>query len=136
MKYFQVHYVLKQKFGPAREHTCSCGAKAAEWAYQHTGVAMFDENFQLWYSEDLSDYAPMCLSCHNKLDVRLEHMSRAGKLGMAAADTNPVMKLHKKALSLLNRTARRRCSCGFVSVRTGMGRHQQVSGHVGFEDVE
>lgn len=134
--YFQVHYALKRDFGPAREHLCSCGRQAEEWAWQHTGNPLFEESIKCWFSTDKSDYAPMCKSCHTKLDLRLEHLSTAGKLGMAVADRNPKMKAHKKHISFLNRTARRRCTCGFVSVRTGLGRHQQVSGHVGFEDIE
>ena len=133
MKYAQVHYVLKQKFGPAKNHTCGCGAPAVQWAWQHTGTPTFDDNIGYWYSEDLGDYKPMCLSCHNKLDKNLEHLSKMGKLGMAAAA--PKMAEHRKRLARINHTAQRRCTCGRTFARTGLGRHQQVSGHQGYEDI-
>lgn len=135
MKYIQVHYTLKQRFGPARSHLCGCGAPAAEWAYQHTGTPLFDENVGCVYSENLEDYAPMCLSCHNKLDVRLDHLSRIGRIGMAVASATPAMIDHRQDISTLNRTARRSCSCGREFSRIGLGRHQQVSGHKGYENI-
>jgi len=156
MTYRRVHRLLVRTRGLARLHRCSCGLPALDWAYQHTVNVLVEGGRK--YSQDLTDYAPMCRGCHTRLDrlhdlvwgqtirdhIRkigsrprtFEEQSKIGKLGMAAADATPAMRAHKKMISALNHTARRRCLiCGMESVRTGLGRHQQVSGHIGYEDL-
>lgn len=138
MKYSAVHFALKQAYGPARNYFCPCGSTAADWAYQRPGEGLFDDNFKAFYSEDLSDYLPMCRSCHKKLDSsqQLDQLSAMGKKGIVAAA--PKLKEHRQMISRMNSSGPRRIckECGFVSVRTGLGRHQQVSGHSGFEEVD
>lgn len=73
--HYTVHEYLARERGPARNHTCvECGKPADEWAYQHTGETQYGKTSDgvnwdsLPYSEDLNDYAPMCRSCHRRLD--------------------------------------------------------------------
>jgi len=149
--YQQAH----RRLGRAAENTCPCGTPAREWAYQHTAAEPLIEDGRP-YSLDPADYVAMCHSCHVLLDHQHQpkwreslqaHMrvlgsqpksfaqtSAAGKLGIVAAA--PKLVEHRQAIAALNHTAKRRClGCGMVSVRTGLGRHQQVSGHTGWEDV-
>lgn len=80
-----VHRLLRQKFGPARDHACSCGAPAEEWAYQHTSKNELKDEKGSPYSEDLADYAPMCKRCHRNLDADSYRANgqRNGKIGGA-----------------------------------------------------
>lgn len=53
-----LHRNLRRRRGSASTFPCvSCGKSAYEWAYQHNGPSSEPEN-----------YAPMCRSCHRKLD--------------------------------------------------------------------
>lgn len=162
MSYSAVHYALKTTRGPAKQSQCPCGKPAEHWAYQHTGVKLFDEKIGRWYSEDLNDYTAMCRSCHTLLDhqydpawreSRQKHMaalgktpkpfavtSAAGKLGgparAARLRTDPVMR--EAHISMLKHQATRRVeclACGMVSTPAGIGRHQQISKHEGRKEL-
>lgn len=64
-----VHQKLARSRGKARGHTCGCGLPAYEWAYQHTDPnPLYSEEGSV-YSLDPQNYAPMCRSCHRKLDL-------------------------------------------------------------------
>lgn len=53
-----LHQNLRRHKGSASAHRCiGCGGQGYDWAFQHTGPADNPEN-----------YAPMCRSCHRKLD--------------------------------------------------------------------
>lgn len=53
-----LHQNLRRREGSACTHACvGCGGQGYDWAYQHTGPA-----------DDPENYAPMCRSCHRKLD--------------------------------------------------------------------
>lgn len=65
--YDGVHARIARARGKASEHTCSCGAQAKDWAYDHS-----DPNELTGrggpYSLDIMRYDPMCQSCHQLLD--------------------------------------------------------------------
>jgi len=73
--YYTAHTRIRSVRGPASGYTCECGAPAEQWAYQHAAEHEFSgtinrgkrEIFVRW-SGDPDDYAPMCRSCHGKLD--------------------------------------------------------------------
>lgn len=69
MHYVSVHRKLRRVRGRAPDHPCfgGCGNPAEQWAYQRAEATQFYEGFP--YSEDLSDYEPMCRSCHRKMDI-------------------------------------------------------------------
>lgn len=147
--YRAAHRRVKQLRGPAKDYQCiACGNPARDWALQPTNEELTDEQGRQ-YSDNVEDYAPMCRSCHKTLDRAFQHIekwqsedperncemrSEAGKKGVAVAA--PKLSEHRAGLAELNRKAQRRClECGFVSGRTGLGRHQQSGGHRGYEDV-
>lgn len=67
--YSGVHMRLIRERGSAREHVCSCGEPAAEWAYDHTDPEeRVDGNRNRPFSLDLSRYSPKCLPCHRRAD--------------------------------------------------------------------
>lgn len=72
--YEQIHAGLFFLRGKASDHPCiACGdtEKAHQWAYQHTaavGDELCDDRGQPYSLDLLNDYAPMCTSCHRKLD--------------------------------------------------------------------
>lgn len=72
--YETTHARLRTIRGVARQHQCiSCGAAAADWAYQHNdpNERISDgTKFGYPYSVDLNCYEPMCKKCHNIFDGR------------------------------------------------------------------
>lgn len=79
-----VHRRLRRTRGKASDHKCvSCGSQAHEWAYQNTGDTQYAKSSDgvhwdsLPYSEDLDDYAPMCRSCHRKMDETEANFARS-----------------------------------------------------------
>lgn len=53
-----LHKRLHRKYGPAKNHICKrCERQAHDWA-NTTGK----------YTDQLKDYAPLCRSCHVKMD--------------------------------------------------------------------
>lgn len=63
--YAAAHTRLSKERGNANTHTCPCGKRAREWA--------FDE--PTGYSLDFSRYTAMCQSCHHKLDCNSKRES-------------------------------------------------------------
>jgi hypothetical protein len=72
VEYAAVHRRLQVDRGPATEHPCiDCGGAASDWAYQHSDPAERRcPTTGLLYTTDLQHYAPMCRSCHLRLDAR------------------------------------------------------------------
>lgn len=79
----EVHSTLTNIIGPASSYPCiSCHKQARDWAYQHTGETLRAPGGQA-YSIDVADYAPMCRSCHNQMDRRLQpHIQEAMNAGI------------------------------------------------------
>ncbi len=71
--YTAVHDRLKRSRGKASEHSCACGARATEWAYDHADpaeiVGRSGVGTSAAYSTDLAHYVPMCKPCHGRLDI-------------------------------------------------------------------
>lgn len=64
--YFAIHQRLTTQRGPAKDQICSsCGSPARQWSY----VGPRLPNERMPFSEDLTQYEPMCFSCHNKADA-------------------------------------------------------------------
>lgn len=65
-----VHSRLYRLFGPARSFPCiSCAGEALDWAYQYTaGDQEVVDSRGIRYSDNLSDYKPMCRKCHMAFD--------------------------------------------------------------------
>ena len=57
--YHRAHYALRRDLGKASDHTCPCGKRAQDWA--------FDE--PTGFSEDPSRYTALCRGCHRRLDA-------------------------------------------------------------------
>lgn len=57
--YSAVHWRVQRSRGKAKNHLCiECNDTADQWAYKYsTG-----------FSENIYDYDPLCISCHNKRD--------------------------------------------------------------------
>jgi len=53
-----LHRRLHREHGPAHEYKCKCGKQAKDWAFIGKGE----------YTDNRSDYQPMCRSCHVKMD--------------------------------------------------------------------
>ena len=66
--YMAVHLRLKTLYGPAADHTCHCGAPAAQWAYLHNDPAEKVSPDGLPYSTDPARYTAMCAPCHVAFD--------------------------------------------------------------------
>ena len=65
-----IHQQLTKERGPARDHLCACGSRAFQWAYRYTGNPEYrDPEGGFPFSENMDDYAPMCRSCHIRLDM-------------------------------------------------------------------
>lgn len=68
MTYNAVHFRVAKALGNATDHLCiQCPRRAHGWAYQHTAEEPMWSNGAP-YSDNPADYAPMCASCHKKLD--------------------------------------------------------------------
>jgi len=74
--YAGAHRLITRERGRAAEHMCSCGAHAAQWAYQYNDPEQRRSAIGHPYSMNPDCYAPMCLSCHNKLDYDLDEQVR------------------------------------------------------------
>lgn len=72
-EYTAIHYRIVAQRGRPSDHQCvRCGARAAEWAYDHADpnekrnrVGRDDGP----YSLDPAHYMPMCVRCHRRLDL-------------------------------------------------------------------
>ena len=72
--YNAAHLRVVAERGRAAEHTCSCAAPAEEWALikaraVDVQVGPGPRGALLPYSLDITDYDPLCRSCHRKLDA-------------------------------------------------------------------
>lgn len=75
--YNAVHWRLIAHRGPARDHACvDCGGPAAEWSYNHSGVAEVaglatrrGGLVRVTYSTDLDQYVSRCSRCHRHFDA-------------------------------------------------------------------
>lgn len=74
--YLSIHQTLKRKFGPARDYPCEiCDDQAEQWclyvpAHVRPNLPV-DPTFNGFaFSTNLDDYAPLCRSCHSRLDNR------------------------------------------------------------------
>ena len=75
--YRGAHEQLEALHGKAREHGCwLCPKQASDWAYLRCATTpLWDTGRSRWYSDNLADYAPLCRSCHLKLDWDTRHIS-------------------------------------------------------------
>lgn len=75
--YHAVHRRITATRGPARQFTCKCGEPAEQWAYQHNDPEALTSPLGHPYSLRIFDcYAPMCLSCHGRLDKGMVRRAR------------------------------------------------------------
>lgn len=129
-EYRQVHKSLKQIIGFASDFMCVCGSRALDWAYQHTGETLYDDRGRP-YSLDLRRYAPMCRPCHKILDCASTG-NRDQLAGARSARDKEVLREQCR----INGRKRWRCgSCGMVSSKPAIGRHQKFSNHTGYEET-
>lgn len=125
MGYRSVHRALVRQYGPASSHTCPCGQPAQDWALQPTLNPLFRDE-RGTYSEDPSDYKPMCKFCHRRLD-RESYIPSGHRIPIETRQANGVAHANKMA------KVRRRCAqCPLESHPVGVGRHQKASGHEGW----
>src|SRR5438128_6562798 len=86
--YGHAHARVRQARGPAREHMCPCGVRAAQWAYDHndpnprtaTVLSPPRGTAVVTWSDDPSHYIAMCHRCHAGFD--LQHGNRKN-IGLA-----------------------------------------------------
>lgn len=158
-----VHLLLRDLYGPARNHVCPCGEQAEEWAYQHTAVTVLRNRKGSPYSTDLNDYRPMCRRCHRRLDAdsyRASGHQRGLYAGALTADkvrTDPAyaakmtanlgdhLRLMKedpeyrsRYRGYMRRTnlKRYRCQeCEYENNAGNMGWHRKKTGHHNIEEV-
>lgn len=69
VSYRAAHKRIERARGRATEHACSCGDRAAQWAYDGTDPNELTER-GLAYSLDVMRYVPMCVPCHTAFDRR------------------------------------------------------------------
>ena len=121
--YRRIHRLLRKVRGRAEDYACiSCEKPAQHWAYQN--------NDGTKYSEDLEDYAPMCQSCHKKMDWshrpaedRAHRMDRAREVARSRRSGGPG-------------PANRRClDCGLTTNGGAMARHLGAAHHSGYEEI-
>lgn len=68
--YARVHDRLREVFGRAADHPCvDCGNQARDWSYDHQDPNERVSPRGLVFTEDLSHYAPRCISCHRNFDA-------------------------------------------------------------------
>ena len=95
-----VHQRLARERGPAKNHSCACGSQAFQWAYQYTGDPEYrDPEGGFPFSENLDDYAPMCRSCHARLDMEkagLQANSTSGIRGVSWHQGTGKWRVHVK----------------------------------------
>lgn len=69
--YVTVHLWLRAERGPATKYVCrDCPNRADEWAYDHTDPDALLDELARPYSTDAHHYAPLCRSCHRRVDAR------------------------------------------------------------------
>lgn len=77
VSYYAAHLRVKYWRGPARIHTCTCGAEAKDWAYvgdsphEQRGEVRRGpsrEPSHLAWSPNPLDYVPRCRPCHIEMD--------------------------------------------------------------------
>lgn len=137
-----VHFRLVRKWGRAPIHLCiTCFKPAQQWAYLHTAGTNTKFECGSPYSYDEEDYAPMCRSCHVKLDeigfLRTDP-SAAGTKGAAAQQGKRSEGQIASAVAHGQAMAgvRRRCNeCPMESHPVGIGKHQKASGHEGWAEL-
>jgi hypothetical protein len=142
--YNQVHYRLLKERGDASRYLCRCGAPARDWAYQHNGTPeIYDPESGRPYSENIKAcYAPMCRSCHFKMDTtdvqrKLGQLLGRGNAIRALQDEEFATKLSEDRANAAREAnkIRRTCSaCGLTTHPAAIGAHQKGSGHQGFID--
>lgn len=66
--YSAVHQRMARARGRASAHMCACGARAAQWAYDHADPNEKPSQYGP-YSTDPAHYFPSCTSCHKKFDM-------------------------------------------------------------------
>ena len=67
--YGQVHGILRDVYGKAREHPCEdCGGPAHHWSYDGTGPTVSPDDGPYDPETYLLTYQPRCAKCHYKLD--------------------------------------------------------------------
>lgn len=73
--YTAAHYRVKHARGKASDHTCPCGERAFEWAYDHKDPDEKRDPKGRPYSIHPHHYAPMCRRCHRKADYHREKVT-------------------------------------------------------------
>lgn len=85
--YANAHRALRETYGPASEHVCSCGDRAEQWAYlgsapdEQWGWLIrwqgHSETRLASFSLDAAYYEPMCKRCHQRYDHKTASRRRA-----------------------------------------------------------
>lgn len=86
--YNAVHFRLRDQRGRASVHTCACGERAEQWAYQHGDpqerMSLMPRSRRparlLGFTPNLDAYAPMCAPCHIRLDLQHAQVNDSTKL--------------------------------------------------------
>lgn len=79
-----VHRAVARQRGPAREwHCAACSLPAAEWAFCGVERADFWHPRLGYFSTDVDDYMPLCVSCHRAKDAAARQIRRHGYAGCA-----------------------------------------------------
>lgn len=66
--YSGAHMRVRAQRGNAKDHQCSCGKPAAQWAYRHDDPKELQSRWGA-YSADTERYEPMCVPCHKRFDL-------------------------------------------------------------------
>lgn len=70
--YLAIHVRLRNLYGNPNTHDCVvCGKTSASYAYNNSGISEKTDvvsGLTVRYSVDLTQYSPMCNSCHRKVD--------------------------------------------------------------------
>ena len=139
LSYWQVHHRLRTERGKASDHLCQCGRPAKDWAYLRgsTGIrSASGTGVGCWYSENIwDDYAPMCRSCHQRLDVPEgpKHLhtpeARARNVAAMRASTS------KRGSAKTNAMRLRCLECDLVTSPGPMTLHLKKRNHRGAETL-
>jgi hypothetical protein len=65
VSYGGAHQRLYRARGRANQHPCKCGKQAQQWAVMRATHKAEEGP----YSPDPTDYQPMCVSCHKRMDL-------------------------------------------------------------------
>jgi len=134
MSYSTAHDRIARVRGKAIQHKCcSCGGPARQWAYQGSDQELVNEA-GLRYSENPDDYAPMCSSCHKRLDVPKTHCTQGHELAGENLSIRPQGWLACKqcrrdwvrAQRAQNRVI---CECGAESDKHKLAAHRATERH-------